>query len=174
MHRPDHIHGVAQSVKEDLLGLWEGPPSKEQVSLLAIPVGRSPKLGDTLYRFFKTPIQGGRVCFWHNAVKFPFSSPHITRIQSSVPKSCLYGAPICTICSSVVDVASLGSHEGRPPRASQMPRTLRSLEKGLSFDHATRAVPGQDVAHSERPASATEDCGAYTRVLSFGPCTDAR
>lgn len=114
------------------------------------------------------------MCFWHNAVKFPFSSPHVTRIQSSVPKHCLYSAYICMICRSAVDVAPLGSHKGLLPRASQMLQTLCSLKKGLSFDHTTCAVPVQDVAHSECPASATEDSGAYTYVFSFGTFTDAR
>lgn len=48
MHRPDHIRGIVKRVKEDLLGLLEGPPSKEEVRLLATLVSRSPKLGDTL------------------------------------------------------------------------------------------------------------------------------
>lgn len=36
-------------VKEDLLGLLEGPPSEEEVGSLASPVGRSPKL-ETSFR----------------------------------------------------------------------------------------------------------------------------
>lgn len=40
------FHGIgrAKSIKEDLLGLSERPRGKEEGSLLASPVGRSPKL----------------------------------------------------------------------------------------------------------------------------------